>query len=743
MNKLYILLLFILFSAQLNAQQVSLYAGVPDSIGQNPTGISKEYAYFNNPYGLAYDSYGNLWVSEWSNHTIRMITPSGMVYVRAGGYLQDCFKNAAGITARLSNPSGICVGIGDTIYFADQGNHVIRKITPYKNLGNTQYIAVKAGKYDSLTPNPNCYVRKPGYADGKWLSAQFNEPVDVCSDKNGNLYVADKNNHCIRKIGTDGNVTTIAGTPTVPGDVDGNASSAKFNYPVGVSITDNGDIYVAEWGNAKLRKISGGKVSTVLEFPPLFNPSDVIFDSRGILYISDLARIIRLEGTKWSVFAGSQYHNETGYKNDTGYAARFNGVRQMVVDPKDYHFVYAADYNTHVIRKITICDPYKPNVQLSGSTIFCKGDKLTLTAPDGFKSYTWSTGETSKSIIVDATKTVWLKVVNNDLCTGYSDTFQITVYSLKPSLIPTKKSFCTGDSAFLVGQSGFDYYTWYKNGVKFIEGINKQTIAVYDSGTYKLEVISGPCKGTSDNIKISIGNLLPTLNISGTKLLCSGDSFIVEPLENYNTYEWKKGTTTISTSKQLIIKEGGTFTLTVSKGTGCAGTSDPLIINYYPKPAKPTITKQGDSLLVSSSLTDNQWYRNDTLIPNAVGQAYYCTKKGWYRVVVTNQYGCFASSEKVPFGGIESIFEPAKSDKIKVFPNPSSGIFNIQINSNTNEEVKLNFVNLLGEIIYSEKWTLKQDNNLKTFELNKLGKGIYFIIVSDNTGIYSSRIIIE
>lgn len=746
MKNIYLFIILIFFAISSRAQQVLLYAGHPDTSGQNATSVPLLDAYFYNPCGLAFDSWGNLWVSEWSNHTIRMITPDGQVYTKAGGFEQDCFKNAAATTSRFSNPAGICVGKGDTIYVADQGNHVIRKIDPYQGqVGQAHWCDVKAGKFSAPGPgNPNCLTRYPGYKDGKWLEAQFDEPADVCSDKFGNLYVADKNNHVIRKIDTLGYVTTIAGTPGVSGDEDGNALSAKFWYPVGVSIDDNGDIYVAEWGNSKLRKISGGKVSTVLSFPPLWNPSDVIQDSRKIFYISDLARIIRYDKTNWSIFAGSPYHNgPTGYVNDTGTAARFNSIRQMVVDPKDYHFVYAADFNNHVIRKIVICDPYKVNLTLSGGTTFCKGDQLTLTAPDGYKKYMWSTGETTKSITVDKSATVYLKVENNDLCIGYSDTFKINVYTLKPSLIPTKKSFCAGDSAILVGQSGFDNYIWYKNGSKFIEGPNKQSLTIYDSGTYKLEVISGPCKGTSDEIKITLGSLSPTLNISGNKTLCQGDSLVVYPLENFPQYQWKKGTTVISSQKQIVIKEEGTYSLFVSNGAGCSGSSDLLVVTVYPKPPVPVITKQTDSLFVSNVMTGNQWYRNDTLIPNAVGQAYFVTKKGWYHVVVTNQYGCSSKSNRLPFGGIESMNENNKLPDISIFPNPTSNTFTVSLNADYPEIIQIRIINIYGSVILREQHDLIRGNNNFTYNTGNLAKGIYIVSVSGEKGIKNIPLIIR
>lgn len=740
------MVIFIITALNIKAQQVMLYAGHPDTPGQNPVNVPRLDAYFYNPCGLAFDSWGNLWVSEWSNHTIRMITPSGQVYTKGGGFEQDCFKNAASTTSRFSNPAGICVGKGDTIYVADQGNHVIRKIDPYNGqVGQAPWCDVKAGKFSAPGPgNPNCLTRYPGYKDGKWLEAQFDEPADVCSDKFGNLYVADKNNHVIRKIDTLGYVTTIAGTPGVSGDEDGNALSAKFWYPVGVSIDENGDIYVTEWGNSKLRKISGGKVSTVLSFPPLWNPSDVIQDNRKVFYISDLARVIRFENGKWNIFVGSPYHNgPTGYVNDTGTAARFNGIRQLIVDPKDYHFVYAADFNNHVIRKIVICDPYKVNLTLSGGTTFCKGDKLTITAPDGYKKYLWSTGETSKSIVVDKTSTIWLKVENNDMCIGYSDTFKVNVYVLKPSLIPTKKSFCAGDSAILVGQSGFDYYTWYKNNVKFIEGPTKQSITIYDSGTYKCEVISGPCKGTSDEIKIKLGSFSPTLNISGNQTICQGDSLVVYPFEDFPQYEWKNGTTVVSNKKQFIIKEAGTYSLYVSNGSGCNGTSDLLTVTVMPKPPKPVITKQTDSLFVSSALTGNQWYRNDTLIPNAVGQAYFVTRKGWYHVVVTNQYGCSSKSDRVPFGGIESLAEQGFSPKINVFPNPTSNEFILTIYNPVPDNISVSIINAVGTLVYHFQQNNVQDYITLPINTRSFARGVYFLSVSGSSGTQNLKLIIQ
>jgi len=737
------LLIFLLFGTA-HAQKAALFAGHPQISGQNPVSVSRDSAYFNNPYGLAFDSYGNMWISEWSNHTIRVITPNGQVYTKGGGYGLSCFKNGAATTARFSNPSGLCIGLGDTVFIADEGNHVIRFIQPYNGqIGYANWVGVKAGKYDSAGPNPYCYTTFPGHKDGFRTSAQFNGPVDVVSDKAGNLYVADKGNHCIRKIDTKGYVTTVAGIPGESGNVDGSVSVAKFAYPVGVVVEDNGDIYVAEWGNAQLRKISGGVVSTVLGFPPLFNPSDVIRDIRGTMYISDLPRIIKYENQKWSIFVGSPYHNgPVGYVNDTGYSARFDRITQMANDPVNYKIVYAADYNNHVIRKIEICDPYKVNVNVSGLLYFCKGAKVTFTAPDGYIKYQWSTGDSIKSITVDKSDTVFLIVTNNDLCPGYSDTFYVNVYNLKPQLVATKTSFCSGDSSILVGQSGFDYYTWYKNGVKFIEGATKQSISVHDSGTYRLDVVSGPCAGSSDNIKISIGQLVPMLNYEGNKTLCQGDSLIVEPYTDFQTYQWKKGTDVISSSKRIIIKESGTYSLYVANGTGCDGTSALLNVTVQPKPSKPVISTTGDSILKSSSMTGNQWYRNDTLLTGATSQGYYARISGWYKVVVSNQYGCSNASDPFPFGN-PSVREYKGLTDAMIFPNPSSGQFTIRLDLSDRGDMEINVTDLLGKTAYSNSIKVEKGLYVDQIDLRNNPKGIYFLRIKLGNSVLVKKLIFE
>jgi hypothetical protein len=94
-----------------------------------------------------------------------------------------------------------------------------------------------------------------GFVNGDTSVASFNKPFGICIDPEGNLYLADAYNHCIRKIGVDGMVSTYAGTGTA-GYLDGLASEAKFNQPINICLDDEGNMFVSDFLNQRIRKIS-------------------------------------------------------------------------------------------------------------------------------------------------------------------------------------------------------------------------------------------------------------------------------------------------------------------------------------------------------------------------------------------------------------------------------------------------------------------------------------------------------
>jgi sugar lactone lactonase YvrE len=215
------------------------------------TGISDDETsalFFPFPDGVAVDSFGNVYVTNWGDHTIRKTTSAGVTTTLAGLAGTSGSADGAGLAARFYSPAGIAVDGAGNLYVADKGNHALRKITP---AGEVATLAGSAGA---------C-----GNADGAGAAARFNYPTGIAIDNIGNLYVGDSGNHTIRKITPAGVVTTLAGSAGSAGSADGTGTAARFNSPNGIAVDGTGNVYVADRENHTIRKITpAGVVTTVV-----------------------------------------------------------------------------------------------------------------------------------------------------------------------------------------------------------------------------------------------------------------------------------------------------------------------------------------------------------------------------------------------------------------------------------------------------------------------------------------------
>lgn len=198
-------------------------------------------AKFNYPYGVATDAAGNVYVADTHNHKVKKITPAGVVSTVAGS--TGGHVDATGANAKFYYLTGLTVDANGNIYVADKDNHKIRKVTP-------------SGEVTTLAGSTS------GFADATGSAAQFSQPYDVAVDEDGNVYVADTGNHKIRKVTQAGVVTTFAGS--TQGDTNGTGTGAQFSYPYGIAIDADGNLYLADTFNQKVKKVtSGGVVTTV------------------------------------------------------------------------------------------------------------------------------------------------------------------------------------------------------------------------------------------------------------------------------------------------------------------------------------------------------------------------------------------------------------------------------------------------------------------------------------------------
>ena len=238
---------------------------------------------FDDPFGVALDNRGKVYVADAGDtNRIRSIAPDGTVATFAGS--KEGFQDGIGTAAAFHTPSAIAFDHEGNLYVADTGNHAIRKIT-------------KDGAVTTLAGNGT-----PGDADGIGRAAQFNGPVGLTVDDSGIVYVSDTYNDRIRRIGRDGSVTTVAGSGK-PGNADGMGTAASFDTPSAIAVTTNGTLYVADTGNNAIRRIATDGSVTTIAAPaegerraPLRRPVGLALTRDGYLYIAASAggRILQL-----------------------------------------------------------------------------------------------------------------------------------------------------------------------------------------------------------------------------------------------------------------------------------------------------------------------------------------------------------------------------------------------------------------------------------------------------------------
>jgi hypothetical protein len=298
-------------------------------------------AQFFQPTAIVLDASGNAYVTDAENHRIRKITPTGTVSTLAGSGTAG-FADGIGTAAHFNSPRGVALDASGNLYVADGVNNRIRRITP------TGTVSTIAGSGTA------------GFADGTGTAAQFHFPKGIAVDGSGNLYVADDINHRIRKITSNGTVSTLAGSTL--GNVDGTGTAAQFNRPTGIGVDAAGNVYVADAENHRIRKITpSGTVSTLAgntggfadgtDTAARFNePVGVALDGLGNVYVTDAdnhrIRKVTPTGTV-STVAGIL---PEGFADGSSTAARFNTPTGIALDAAGA--IYVADRLNHRIRKI-------------------------------------------------------------------------------------------------------------------------------------------------------------------------------------------------------------------------------------------------------------------------------------------------------------------------------------------------------------------------------------------------------
>ncbi|MBM3757182.1 MAG: hypothetical protein FJW38_24765 [Acidobacteria bacterium] len=319
------------------ANKLSTIAAASQIGEVNGDGGSAENARFSAPSGLAVDREGNIFIADERSHRVRKILPNGVIVTVAGtgaaGYSGDGFNaTRAGLTA----PRGLTLDRFGNLYIADSGNHAIRRVSPSGTIATIVGNGFKGGRGDG----------------GPASAAQLDTPSGVAVGTLDDIFIADSGNHRIRRISTSGFIATYAGTGVSGFAFDG--SAAVFSHlsdPRDVAADSAGNLFIADTGNNRIRRVDATGVITTLGDAEFSFPRGVAVGANGTVYVADTGkhRICQINGSVVTKIAGG----EAGFDGDglSGEEARFQFPSAIAVDRDEK--ILIADTGNYRLRRQT------------------------------------------------------------------------------------------------------------------------------------------------------------------------------------------------------------------------------------------------------------------------------------------------------------------------------------------------------------------------------------------------------
>lgn len=373
--------ILLLSSCALYGQQISTIAGT-GTPGFSGDGGPAAQASLNNPTYVATDLFGNVYISDQNNHRIRRIDARGMMTTFAGNGVQGFSGDGGPATqASLNTPTGVCTDAAGNVYINDLANFRVRKVDTSGKITTVAGNGIKASNGDggpaiqasmflpircAVDASGNLYITDQGAhkirkidpsgtistfagtgnftgsnADftgdgGPAINADLNNPTAITIDSVGNVIFSDQFNQRVRKVDKTGMITTIAGTGIAGYSGDNvNATSASLNYPGGLVADQNGDIYLVDCTNYRVRKISNGIITTIAgtgvngtpngdggpaSAAKITDPFGLAIDSAGSLYLVEIsdARIRKISNAGAPVtpnFSAASVTNGASFKS--------------------------------------------------------------------------------------------------------------------------------------------------------------------------------------------------------------------------------------------------------------------------------------------------------------------------------------------------------------------------------------------------------------------------------------------
>jgi len=501
-------------------------------------------ATMGSPYGVAADAAGNVYIVDYFNNVIRKVDPSGIITTVAGtgtaGFSGD---GGPATEAQLNGPRGVTLDGAGNIYIADKFNERIRKIDP------TGTITTIAG--NGLHGGLN---NQPYGDDGPATAASLTYPASVALDCSGNMYIADLGSETVRKIDAGGTITLFAGTHA--GGYNGDniqATAAQLNEPSCVLADCAGNVYIADSWNNRIRMVNGGVITTIAgngaatfggdggpaTAASLWIPMGITLDACGNLYICDWQNNVvrKVTGTTIATFAGINYSNWHGYSGDDHAAdsAELYLPAGLAIDGTGN--VYIADYGNFVIREIGAAAP-SPHRFANGTTqdiTICVNETVNinthLTVPNTIngKTQTWTvsrapengsllgfnTTATANGATVNPTGVTYtpipgftgrdeFTVVTSDGVNTSSTTVNVFIVPAPNAGTITIGNEIAGNKINLVNASGDLNGVWSSDNASIANVDNSGTVTAISNGVVTISyTVTNKCGSRSTAAKVS------------------------------------------------------------------------------------------------------------------------------------------------------------------------------------------------------------------------------------------------
>jgi uncharacterized protein (TIGR03437 family) len=429
-----------------------------------PATSAQLYSYAATPMGVAIDPTGNLYIADTGNHRVRKVSNGVITTIAGNGTLGFSGDNGPATSAQLNEPMGVAVDSAGNVYISDFGNNRIRRVS------NGMITTVAGGGTASASLGDN----------GPAAAGILFQPIGIAVDSAGNLYIADNQHGRIRKV-TNGTITTVAGNGGTgrAGD-NGPATSAPLTLPQGVAVDSAGNIYIAEAGANRVRKVSNGVITTIagLQFDAsgvavgvvddvdLYNPLAVAVDSAGNVYIRNLT-LLKLSNGVITTVADEGPIGLTGYPCSNIAPPVITSVRSASAYGG---YSYFASGSWLEIKGTNLADPADPRLKAATNPgQWTSGDFNGVNAPivldgvsvsiNGKQAYVWYLSPTQLNVQAPEDSATGNVTVNVTNCQATSSAFAPPYIAMRHALAPgflAPANYSAGGTQYMVATFASD-----------------------------------------------------------------------------------------------------------------------------------------------------------------------------------------------------------------------------------------------------------------------------------------------